>query len=121
MNNSKRSKNMKTIASKLENTNKVHFEGQLYKFTNVVKGWQFRWFVLRPEFGRLDYYLVEERGVTNLIGVSNETVFSKPRGSGKFTIGIFNIYNLLYIFDPLSLVDSDHYIYLLSECPSQLF
>lgn len=34
------------------------FEGQLCKYTNVVKGWQFRWFVLDPETGVLDYYLV---------------------------------------------------------------
>ena len=37
-------------------------EGQLSKFTNVVKGWQYRWFVLDPETGLLDYFLPEERG-----------------------------------------------------------
>jgi len=37
------------------------FEGQLNKFTNVVKGWQYRWFVLDPESGRLEYYLLEDR------------------------------------------------------------
>jgi len=36
-------------------------EGQLSKFTNVVKGWQYRWFVLEPEAGRLEYHLLEER------------------------------------------------------------
>ena len=36
-------------------------EGQLSKFTNVVKGWQYRWFVLEPETGQLDYYLPEDR------------------------------------------------------------
>ncbi|KAJ9586004.1 hypothetical protein L9F63_020342 [Diploptera punctata] len=35
------------------------FEGQLCKYTNVMKGWQFRWFVLDPETGVLDYYLNE--------------------------------------------------------------
>jgi len=35
------------------------FEGQLSKFTNVMKGWQYRWFVLSPETGRLEYYLLE--------------------------------------------------------------
>jgi hypothetical protein len=34
------------------------FEGQLCKYTNVMKGWQFRWFVLDPETGVLHYYLV---------------------------------------------------------------
>lgn len=33
-------------------------EGQLYKYTNVVKGWQYRWFILDPIEGTLSYYLV---------------------------------------------------------------
>jgi len=33
-------------------------EGQLSKFTNLMKGWQYRWFVLDPESGTLTYYLV---------------------------------------------------------------
>ncbi|TRY71524.1 hypothetical protein TCAL_11946 [Tigriopus californicus] len=37
------------------------FSGQLSKFTNVMKGWQFRWFVLEPETGTLEYYIPEER------------------------------------------------------------
>ena len=37
-------------------------EGQLSKFTNVVKGWQYRWFVLDPESGSLEYFLMDERG-----------------------------------------------------------
>ena len=36
---------------------------QLSKFTNVVKGWQYRWFVLEPEAGRLEYHLLEDRSV----------------------------------------------------------
>ena len=45
------------------------FEGQLNKFTNVVKGWQYRWFVLSPESGRLEYYLLEvsQQGDSGLI------------------------------------------------------
>ncbi|XP_066964551.1 oxysterol-binding protein-related protein 11-like isoform X9 [Macrobrachium rosenbergii] len=35
------------------------YEGQLIKFTNVVKGWQSRWFILNPETGTLEYYLSE--------------------------------------------------------------
>ncbi|XP_050529583.1 oxysterol-binding protein-related protein 11 [Daktulosphaira vitifoliae] len=34
-------------------------EGQLYKYTNVVKGWQHRWFILDPKGGTLCYYLSE--------------------------------------------------------------
>ena len=37
------------------------WEGQLNKFTNVVKGWQYRWFVLDPSAGVLEYYLLEDR------------------------------------------------------------
>ena len=36
-------------------------EGQLSKFTNVVKGWQYRWFVLDASRGVLEYYLLEEK------------------------------------------------------------
>lgn len=39
----------------------TRYEGQLSKFTNVVKGWQYRWFVLEPESGRLEYHLLEDR------------------------------------------------------------
>ena len=42
-----------------ENDLRRRFEGQLNKFTNVVKGWQYRWFILDPESGRLEYYLIE--------------------------------------------------------------
>lgn len=45
-------------------------EGQLYKYTNVMKGWQPRWFVLNPDTGILDYYMQAE-----------DTKRSRPRGS----------------------------------------
>ncbi|KAL4224720.1 Oxysterol-binding protein-related protein 10 [Mactra antiquata] len=35
-------------------------EGQLTKFTNVMKGWQPRWFLLDPESGMLEYFEKEE-------------------------------------------------------------
>ncbi|XP_072163258.1 oxysterol-binding protein-related protein 11-like [Diadema setosum] len=35
-------------------------EGQLYKYTNVVKGWQYRWFVMDPARGYLEYFMNEE-------------------------------------------------------------
>jgi hypothetical protein len=34
------------------------YEGLLCKYTNVMKGWQFRYFVLDPETGVLEYFLV---------------------------------------------------------------
>lgn len=33
-------------------------EGPLSKWTNVMKGWQFRWFVLDENTGLLSYYTV---------------------------------------------------------------
>lgn len=33
-------------------------EGALSKWTNVMKGWQFRWFVLDEKVGVLSYYTV---------------------------------------------------------------
>lgn len=64
------------------------FEGQLSKFTNVVKGWQFRWFVLEPESGRLEYYLLEERngkcrGSQHLAGA---VVLPSEEDSQTFTV-----------------------------------
>ena len=35
-------------------------EGPLSKWTNVVQGWQYRWFVLDKESGLLSYYTVRE-------------------------------------------------------------
>lgn len=41
-------------------------EGPLSKWTNVMKGWQYRWFVLDYNAGLLSYYTVgsSERSVT---------------------------------------------------------
>jgi hypothetical protein len=34
-------------------------EGQLYKYTNVVRGFQVRYFVVNQETTKLDYYMVK--------------------------------------------------------------
>ena len=36
-------------------------EGPLSKWTNVMKGWQYRWFVLDYNAGLLSYYTVSAR------------------------------------------------------------
>ncbi|XP_015788608.1 oxysterol-binding protein-related protein 11 [Tetranychus urticae] len=36
-------------------------DGLLHKYTNVVKGWQYRWFVLTPSRCTLEYYMPDER------------------------------------------------------------
>ncbi|XP_026465936.1 oxysterol-binding protein-related protein 11-like [Ctenocephalides felis] len=33
--------------------------GVLYKYTNVMKGWQHRWFSVDPQSGTFSYYLCE--------------------------------------------------------------
>lgn len=40
-------------------------EGPLSKWTNVMKGWQFRWFVLEEKVGVMSYYTVRERDSDN--------------------------------------------------------
>ncbi|XP_074598122.1 oxysterol-binding protein-related protein 11 [Brevipalpus obovatus] len=35
--------------------------GLLYKYTNVVKGWQYRYFVLTPSRSTLEYYMSEKK------------------------------------------------------------
>lgn len=41
----------------------VVMEGSLSKWTNVMKGWQYRWFVLDDNSGLLTYYTVSTRPV----------------------------------------------------------
>lgn len=46
--------------SKTMNVQTRHpYEGLLHKYTNAMKGWQYRWFILSPETGELHYFLSE--------------------------------------------------------------
>lgn len=70
-------------------------EGQLSKYTNVMKGWQYRWFVLDPQCGTLEYYMTEEsktqkvRGGVNLGGAvispseEDEQTFTVSAANGE--------------------------------------
>ncbi|CAD5126020.1 DgyrCDS14196 [Dimorphilus gyrociliatus] len=49
-------------------------QGQLSKYTNMMKGWQYRYFVLEPTPGRLSYFEKEEHKTTQ-----------RPRGSINLT------------------------------------
>lgn len=51
-----------SISSEIMNQ---RFSGQLSKYTNVVKGWQYRWFSLDPNTGMLHYYLSESESSGN--------------------------------------------------------
>ncbi len=65
------------------------YEGQLNKFTNVVKGWQYRWFVLTPETGQLDYYLMDEGIIGKLRGrqyVAGTVVIPSDEDSQTFHV-----------------------------------
>lgn len=65
------------------------FKGQLYKYTNVVKGWQYRWFILDPETGILDYYVNDSqrkqrpRGSVHLAGA---VISPSDEDSSTFTV-----------------------------------
>ncbi|XP_044735606.1 oxysterol-binding protein-related protein 11 [Chrysoperla carnea] len=55
-------------------SSKRHYSGQLYKYTNVMKGWQYRFFTLDPQAGTLQYYLCE--GGEKIVSENGQ-----PRGS----------------------------------------
>lgn len=42
---------------------KIAMEGSLSKWTNVMKGWQYRWFVLDDNSGLLSYYTVSRESM----------------------------------------------------------
>lgn len=44
----------------LLSNNMAVMEGSLSKWTNVMKGWQYRWFVLDDNSGLLSYYTVSD-------------------------------------------------------------
>ncbi|XP_019910496.3 oxysterol-binding protein-related protein 10 isoform X2 [Esox lucius] len=55
--------------SALHHTNKRRLEGVLNKYTNLLQGWQNRYFVLDPDLGQLQYF------------VNEHSKTQKPRGS----------------------------------------
>ena len=59
------------------------WEGQLNKFTNVVKGWQYRWFVLEPSTG---YIIVIRNCSTYLICSLVRYVGILPAGGQEWQV-----------------------------------
>ncbi|XP_069031875.1 oxysterol-binding protein-related protein 10 isoform X2 [Embiotoca jacksoni] len=63
---------------------KKQLEGVLSKYTNLIQGWQNRYFVLDPELGQLQYFVNEQgksqkpRGSLPLIGASVTTSDEAP-------------------------------------------
>ncbi|XP_061178111.1 oxysterol-binding protein-related protein 11-like isoform X2 [Saccostrea echinata] len=74
-------------------------EGQLNKYTNVVKGWQYRWFVMDADSGMLEYFEKEEhkkqrpRGCVHLAGA---VISPSDEDSQTFSVSAANgeIYRL---------------------------
>lgn len=44
---------------------RLKMEGHLLKYTNVMKGWQTRWFLMDPESGMLEYFEVIIANITS--------------------------------------------------------
>ncbi|KAM6899931.1 oxysterol-binding protein-related protein 10 [Xenentodon cancila] len=67
-----------------QQTRKRQLEGVLSKYTNLIQGWQNRYFVLDPELGQLQYFVNEQgksqkpRGSLPLIGASVTTSDEAP-------------------------------------------
>lgn len=67
---------MESNSNRVLNTNRHQLNGQLCKYTNVVKGWQYRWFTVDAQAGTLSYYLCDssnEDGSPQILG-------NTPRG-----------------------------------------
>jgi len=65
------------------------YEGQLYKYTNVMKGWQFRWFILDPKTGILNYYLSESesrQAPRGWIHLESAVISPSDEDSNTFTV-----------------------------------
>ncbi|XP_041758889.1 oxysterol-binding protein-related protein 10 isoform X2 [Coregonus clupeaformis] len=72
---------------------KRQLEGVLSKYTNLIQGWQNRYFVLDPELGQLQYFVHEQgksqkpRGSLPLIGAS---VVQSDEAPHMFIVNSFN-------------------------------
>lgn len=69
--------------------------GQLYKYTNVVKGWQYRYFILDPQAGTLHYYLCEgDKSENNIprgsVHLAAAVICPSDEDSKTFTVNCAN-------------------------------
>ncbi|CAD7081468.1 unnamed protein product [Hermetia illucens] len=67
---------MESNLNRILSQTRHQLNGQLYKYTNVVKGWQYRWFTVDAQAGTLSYYLLDSSGDEN----PPHIVGSSPRG-----------------------------------------
>lgn len=60
LNNDEAAPPLAVATSTSTTVSKRFMEGPLSKWTNVVNGWQYRWFVLDQNAGLLSYYTVSQ-------------------------------------------------------------
>ncbi|XP_068721373.1 oxysterol-binding protein-related protein 11-like isoform X1 [Montipora capricornis] len=68
-------------------------EGQLSKWTNLMKGWQFRWFTLDPDSGLLEYYVDKEKkklGPRGSVYLGGSMISPSDEDSFTFTVSAAN-------------------------------
>lgn len=70
----------------------VLLEGPLSKWTNVMKGWQFRWFVLEENSGLLSYYTSKEKMMKGVrrgcVRLKGAVIGIDDQDSNTFTITV---------------------------------
>ncbi|KAK3709532.1 hypothetical protein QZH41_018984 [Actinostola sp. cb2023] len=83
----------KTFQQHEENKFRQPMEGQLSKWTNYVRGWQYRWFTLDPDTGMLDYYMEKERikqGPRGSVNLAGAVVSPSDEDSFTFSVNAVN-------------------------------
>ncbi|KAI7695280.1 Oxysterol-binding protein-related protein 11, partial [Sarcoptes scabiei] len=74
------------LCSRFEEENRI-FQGLLYKYTNVVKGWQYRWFIVHISNSYLEYFLPEDRKIPRgFYNLKNCQIIPSDEDSQTFTI-----------------------------------
>ncbi|XP_061397755.1 oxysterol-binding protein-related protein 11 [Musca vetustissima] len=72
---------METNLNKVLNQGVRHqLNGLLCKYTNVMKGWQYRWFTVDPQSGILSYYLSDSTSASDDVPPPAHVLNGSPRG-----------------------------------------
>ncbi|KAM7449976.1 hypothetical protein ABFA07_002343 [Porites harrisoni] len=83
----------KVLDQKDEDRFRKPSEGQLSKWTNLMKGWQFRWFTLDPHSGLLEYYVDKEKkklGPRGSVYLGGSMIAPSDEDSFTFTVSAAN-------------------------------
>ncbi|KAI9587043.1 oxysterol-binding protein-related protein 11 [Glossina fuscipes] len=72
---------METNLNRVLNQGVRHqLNGLLCKYTNVMKGWQYRWFSVDPQSGVLSYYLIDSTSSGDDVHPPAHVLSGAPRG-----------------------------------------